>query len=278
MKDPDIEKLDPENIYHSLKTKWVGRSLVCLDKTSSTNDVARRLIQEDAMHGTLVIAEEQTSGRGRAGRSWHSPPGKGLYCTLIFDLHKSANIQLITIVAGIAVAKTIRELYNIPAGIKWPNDILVKDKKVAGTLTEAISSQKGQIRILLGIGVNINHDAPDFPDDLKDVATSIRQIKKETVSRLSFLQSLLTQIETFCELLVSGQERVVISTWKDLALYWGEEVVVKKENEIVKGIPVDMDKDGALIIEGTGHMTRKILVGDVLKCEKSDPKRKNSSA
>src|SRR5512147_472545 len=168
------DRLTPLELRPLLNTHDIGQVLHHFEVISSTNDHARELAEEGAGHGEVVIAESQTGGRGRRGRPWVSPPGRNAYFSVILrpDLPPSRAPEL-TLLASVALCDALRQA-NVPAAIKWPNDLLVGDRKIAGILTELASEPERVHWAVVGIGVNVNAAAEDFPAELRDVATSVR--------------------------------------------------------------------------------------------------------
>jgi len=176
----------------------IGREVIVLESAVSTNDAAREIgCHRDDPEGIVVIADEQTGGRGRFGRTWISPPGVNLYCSVILkpDI-VSGNVQVVTLAAAVAVASAIRQETGINAEIKWPNDILVNNRKVCGILAETRSGGSSPALLIVGIGVNVNMHRDAFDDDFKGLATSLKIEKKHSVNRGSLFQRDIVQTGT----------------------------------------------------------------------------------
>ena len=187
---PDI--LNEYEIASRMQTKWAGRKVVFLEETDSTNVRARILAEEGLEHGTLIVADIQNGGKGRRGRSWHSSKGTSIAMSLILkpDLEAS-KASMLTLVQAMAVAKAIEEICGLEAQIKWPNDILVNEKKVCGILTEMNLEMMEVSSIVIGTGINVNQE--QFPEEIEGIATSLKIEKKRSQSRADL-------IERVCEL------------------------------------------------------------------------------
>ena len=192
-----ISDLRPEAITTVLDRigLGLGRPYFYLPTVSSTNDLARDLARRGEPEGTLVVAEAQTAGRGRLGRSWHSPPGTGLWCSLVLRPGVTgAALASLPIVAGLAAVRAVLSLGGLPLGIKWPNDIVVGDRKVGGLLAEAGQSDDGRGFVVLGFGLNVAQEAQDFPPELRETAISLAMAGRP-VARSSALVGWLTALE-----------------------------------------------------------------------------------
>ncbi len=186
-------------IASRLQTKWAGRRLVFFESTGSTNPDAKRFAEEGAPHGTTVVADRQTAGRGRRGRSWESPAGRSIYFTsIVRPAFVPDKASMITLVMALSVAEAIQEVTGIPTGIKWPNDIVVNGKKVVGILTEmSMTPEMNEIQFLVaGVGVNVNQESlEEFPEDLRGTATSLKIESGRQFDRAALLAEILARFE-----------------------------------------------------------------------------------
>jgi len=224
---------------------------------SSTMDAARELAKRGAREGTIVIAEAQTRGRGRLSREWLSPEG-GIYFTLILRPRISpAYAPRINLMAGIAVAVTIKELYGLKAELKWPNDVLIEGKKVCGILAEMDAETDVLNFVNVGIGINVNTSIPRF----EKTATSLKDALGREISRKEFLSALVVEIERWLPLLMKAD---LLEEWRRLSATLGEEVRVMSLGEEVIGQAIDIDATGALILKGKDGSLRTVLVGDCI--------------
>jgi len=193
---PDI--LSSAEVCPGLASEVFGRNeYIYYQEIDSTNSRARDLAAKGYPEGTVVVADMQTSGRGRRGRSWYSPRNQGIYMSgILRPVLPLKEISRISLVTAVAVAETFQEELNLPVCIKWPNDILINNKKIAGILAEVVTDMDGIEYIVVGIGLNINNRLDDFPRDLRTLATSAQVEDKQPVSRVKVLQGLLARLET----------------------------------------------------------------------------------
>jgi BirA family biotin operon repressor/biotin-[acetyl-CoA-carboxylase] ligase len=250
-----------------------GHRIHWLTTTGSTNDVAARLAEHGAREGTTIVAEGQTAGRGRYGRSWFSPPGAGLYMSLILrppssgrlaqvQAGKADAVALLTLAAGVAVAEVVRQTTGLPAEIKWPNDILVGKRKLAGVLTEGASQGAALQFIVVGLGINLRTAA--YPVELASHVTSIEAetSRPADVARL-FAQTLAALSERYAELL-AGRFDVILSAWRRLAPSLPSSMVEwDAPDGIVRGRAEDIDERGALLVRAGGKVHR--IVGGAVR-------------
>lgn len=258
------DRLLAEEIKNGLKTQFIGKNIVFFDEVDSTNDVAKQLAAQGASAGTVVVAEAQGKGRGRLDRSFFSPAGKGIWFSVILRPHiLPQEAPKCTFLAAVAVAMAM-EHFGLRAEIKWPNDILYKGKKLTGILTE-ISAEIDRISyIVIGTGINVNIKAKEFPKELRDKATSLSIMKGEDVQRISFFQAVLEALDKLCCLLEDDGFSPIITRWRKYAVTLGQDVRVLGigGKESFDGRAVDIDEEGALLVETTGGV-RRVLAGDV---------------
>jgi BirA family biotin operon repressor/biotin-[acetyl-CoA-carboxylase] ligase len=260
---PDL--LLPEEITPGLRTEVFGRRIVFYHEISSTQDAAKELGRQGAAEGTVVICETQTSGRGRQGRTWSSAPGQGIQLSVILRprLNPSQTLQ-IPLVAGVAAALAIGKSTSLDPKIKWPNDIIVNGKKVGGILTEMSAETDRVDYVVLGIGLNVNTPQALFPKEIREMATSLAEEAGGPVSRVGLLQTFLEEFEgLYGEFAISGFE-AIREEWKGLSNTIGAWVELRDMNGIkMEGKAIDMDKDGALVVQKKDKTIERILAGDV---------------
>lgn len=246
-----------------LSTKDIGITLHHFERVDSTSSVAFKLAQDGAVHGEVVVAEEQTDGKGRRGRAWVSPPGKNLYCSIILkpDLPPSRASEL-TLVAAVALAETLRDA-GVKAEIKWPNDVQVGGKKIAGILTELSADTEKVHFVIVGIGVNLNCEAEDLSPELRETATSLKVARGQRVLRALFTAALWTRLEAWLDRHVSEGFGPVREAWRTLSSTLGQEVLVKSEAKELRGTAEDIDENGALLIRKSDGSLERVLAGDV---------------
>ncbi len=194
-----VDVYSESEIASRLQTKWAGRRLVFFESTGSTNPDAKRFAEEGAPHGTTVVADRQTAGRGRRGRSWESPAGRSIYFTsIVRPAFVPDKASMITLVMALSVAEAIQEVTGLPTGIKWPNDIVVNGKKVVGILTEmSMTPEMNEIQFLVaGVGVNVNQESlEEFPEELRGTATSLKIESGRQFDRAALLAEILARFE-----------------------------------------------------------------------------------
>ncbi|MEW6431015.1 MAG: biotin--[acetyl-CoA-carboxylase] ligase [Myxococcota bacterium] len=256
------DRLTALELLPLLATRELGRTVHHFESTESTNRVAFELAQDGAFHGEVVIAEAQTAGKGRRGRSWSSPPGKNLYCSVILRPEiPPARAPELTLVAAVALAETLREAGG-DAGIKWPNDVQLGGRKVAGILTELSADAERVHFVVVGLGVNLNATADDFPPELAEVATSLKLARGTEVPRALFTAALLTRLEQWFDTWAEEGFAPVRAAWKKLSTILGREVLVRGEQNELRGIAEDIDDGGALLLR-VGGTVERVLAGDV---------------
>lgn len=262
IRSPDL--LTNSELKSILKTKRIGKKIHYFPVIDSTNSKAYQLALQGASEGEFVISESQESGKGRLGRKWFSPPYLNLYISIILRPNILPNkASMITLLSAVATAEAIKNYLNISPTIKWPNDILINGKKVAGVLNE-INSEMDRIHfIILGIGVNINIDKDTFPVDLRKSATSLRIETGKIISRKEFTCKLLHEIEIWYETFLEKGGQPIIESWKKWANIKGKNVKVSSFNEIIYGKAIDIDSEGALFIESENGELKRIVAGDV---------------
>ena len=233
-----------------------------LDSVSSTNDVARDLASSGAIEGLCVIAREQTAGRGRQSRSWSSPPGEGLYLSLILRPSVTASDSgIITLAAAVAVAETLRLDFEIAADIKWPNDVLVAGRKICGILVEAAIEGDRLQYAVMGIGVNLAQRS--FPEEISNDATSVRMETGRAVEPEDFMQLLFPRLGHWY-LVATSDAACVRDRWEELSSSGRDcRVSVESSDGLVEGVTRGLTAGGALIVELATGERREIVAGDV---------------
>jgi BirA family biotin operon repressor/biotin-[acetyl-CoA-carboxylase] ligase len=264
------DRLGPLEIGPLLHTHDLGQTLHCSPELPSTNDRAKELAEAGAVHGEVVIAESQTAGRGRRGRTWASPSGRNLYMSVILrpQLPPQRAPEL-TLVASLAACDACRQA-GVEAGIKWPNDVLVDGRKVAGILTELSAEPDAVHWVVLGIGVNLNSGEDDFPDELRDVATSLAIERGQAVPRALFTAALLSTLEEWLDLHASEGFGPIREAWRARSFTLGREVRVDSDGAEVTGVAEDIDEVGALLVRTRSGLSR-VVAGDVHLVRRVDP-------
>ena len=262
VRSPDL--LTPSELRPILNTKWMGKVIHHFHTIDSTNSMAYQLALGGAGEGEVVIAESQKKGRGRLGRYWFSPPSLNLYLSVILRPKvPPQQSSLVTLMAAVATADAIQKLSCIIPLIKWPNDILVKGRKVAGLLNE-IHSETDRIHfVILGIGVNLNMDGKMFPREIRTKATSLKRETGQTISRKAFVSCLLQELERWYAIFLEEGGAPVLTAWRGRAQIKGRDVKVSSFGETLVGTAVDVDSNGALILETKDGNRKRVVAGDV---------------
>lgn len=261
---PEKSWIDPRRIKEALQTDLIGQEIHHIAEVTSTDDAAKELAAKGAEEGTVVISEKQTLGRGRLGRRWISPEGGIWFSIVLRPKVDPKDVLKLTFVAAVAVARVLREKYNLKAEIKWPNDVLIGKKKICGILTE--TSTKGDVVqfAVVGIGINANVSPDAFPESLRNSLTSIKAELGEEIEREDFLRVLLEEIEREYKLFVRKRFDLIVEEWRSLAGFLGQYVEVVSFDERIRGWAVDIDQSGALMIKLKDGTVKKVMLGDVI--------------
>lgn len=246
------------------KTKVIGRDIRVFQETTSTNDVIEKLARDGVKEGAVVFAESQTKGRGRLGRKWTSPQGKGLWFSILLrpDVRPQETTQL-TVASATALARAIRAEVGVKPEIKWPNDLLIRGKKVSGILTEMSAELDRVKHIILGIGVDVNLSASDFPPDVRKIATSLKLEGGKNISRPELAAAILRELDADYARLRAGEFASLADEWEANCSTIGHEVAIRVGDREVRGRAESLDDDGALLVRTVhGHLER-IIGGDV---------------
>lgn len=251
-----------------------GRNIINMDTVDSTNSVAMYLADKGAQHGTVVLSESQTKGKGRLGRHWESPGGMNIYMSLILrPTIKTEDATLLTVIAAVGCARAIIEAADINVGIKWPNDLMSGDKKLGGILTE-IKSVSGDILFsVTGIGINVNTELEGLPSGVRPIATSvcseaIKSGKGEAVSNIrllrdSLISGALNEMGQWYSVTVTEGRKPLLDEWRRLTSTLGKALKVKIGEEVVTGVAEDIDEYGMLLLRLQSGGLKRISSGDV---------------
>jgi len=252
----------PHKLKDALNTSYIGKEIHYFREVDSTNEVAKRLAQEGAQEGVVVIAERQKKGRGRGGKPWISPIGGAWMSIILRPDTLPINAPQLTFTAGVAAAKTIKEEYALEVGIKWPNDILIENKKVCGILTEIITEKDSIDYIIAGIGIDANVDLDQLPPELREHTTSLKSELDMEISRMMLVRKFLENFEAMYNEFNQGNFQKILKKWRKYSKTIGSNVEINKGTEIVKGEAVGVNREGALILELKDGSLRKIISGE----------------
>ena len=257
------DKLSPLELSPLLSTHHLGQCIHFHESLPSTNELAFRLATDGAEHGEVVITEQQTAGKGRRGRVWVSPPGLNLSFSAILrpELPPQRAPEL-TLVAAVALCEVLREA-DADARIKWPNDVQIDGRKVAGILTELSAEPERVHFVVLGVGVNLNARPEHFPPELAQTATSLAAALGRTVNRALFTTALWSRLEEWLDLHHEVGFEPVRQRWVELSGTLGQQVRVRTERSELRGVAEDIDTDGALLVRTEDGRLERVLAGDV---------------
>ncbi len=260
-KKPDL--LLPREIKRHLNTLRLGKSIEYLARVDSTNRRAKEMGLQGALEGTLVVAEEQTRGRGRLDRQWFSPRGGIWFSILLRPDLSPQQAPLLTLLTSLAGVKGIKNATGYSLYIKWPNDLFWQGKKAAGILTE-INAEMDRINfVVVGVGINANIRHDHFPEDISSEAISLMEEEGESVSRPKLLATFLNEMEKMYDQAQLEGFKELIGEWKKYSTTLGKRVEVKTPRGIIKGKAVDINEEGALMVEKEGGEVIHLLSGDV---------------
>ncbi len=258
--EPDI--LSYGEISEYLNTKELGKNYFYYESIDSTNIECKRLANRGEVHGTVVVAEEQTNGKGRIGRSWSSPIGSGIWMSILLRPNiPPIYASKLTLLGAAAVYKSLKEM-KIESYIKWPNDIVLDGKKICGILTEMNAEIERINYVIMGIGINVN--TKEFPEDIKDKATSIGNYVGQEVDRKAIIASIINNLEQLYNKFIYEEDfSEIINISREASILLGKEIRIINgtKEEIAKAI--DIDDDGELIVENEDGTIKKVLSGEV---------------
>ena len=246
------------------ENKIVGRDIRVFEETNSTNDIIEKLARDGVKEGAVVFAESQTRGRGRLGRKWLSPPRRGLWFSVLLrpDLRLQAATQL-TVAAATALVRAIREQTGLAPEIKWPNDILVHGRKVAGVLTELAAELDHVKHLTLGIGVDVNLTASEFPPELRKLATSLKIECGRHVNRIDLAAAILRELDHDYARISAGSFEDVADEWQQHCATLGRRVTIHMGPHSLQGHAEALDDDGALLLRTEHGRLERVVGGDV---------------
>jgi len=264
------DKLLPEEVLQGLKTRIFTGPVHYFETLGSTNDLAKALAAQGAPEGTVVVAEAQTSGRGRLGRTWDAPPQAGLYVSLVLrPMLPPMELPQITLTTAVAVVRAVRRVAGLAPGIKWPNDLLLNGKKLGGILTE-METESDRIRhVVVGLGLNVNN--PGFAPELAATATSLALATGKTFSRINLLQAWLEEFEALYGRFLNQGFAAILEEWKGFNVTLGKMVTVRQGPREISGQATDVAPDGALLLlTANGEMVR-VTSGEITPGSGAEP-------
>jgi len=260
------DRLLPDEVLRGLKTRVVGREIITYDSTASTMDAAWRLAESGAREGTTVFAEYQAAGRGRAGRMWTCPKAKGILMSVILrPTVPVTQTSALTIVGAVATAETVRRMGDMPAMIKWPNDVVVQGRKLAGILVESRKLRTGPC-FVLGVGLNVNVELDMLPDSLRATTTSLLIEAGRPMDRVEVANTLLGTLDWWYRILLRKGPEEITEEWKRCSSTLGQRITIERNGKeftgtvvdlsTVEGIVLRLDRGGTHVFRGE-HVTVK---------------------
>ncbi|WFR60476.1 biotin--[acetyl-CoA-carboxylase] ligase [Paenibacillus amylolyticus] len=258
------DSIDATALQLALDTTVFGRKAILLPSTLSTQGDVLKLAEEGQSEGAVVIAEEQTGGRGRFGRKWFSPPGKGIWMSVLLrpDLPLQHTPQL-TLLTGVAVCRAVRACTGVDAGIKWPNDLLIDGRKVCGILLESTVEDHEVKYCIAGIGVDVNFDSEDYPEDLTTIATSLKMETGSPWIGPSSRLLILTELEQLYFLYQREGFGVISALWEALSISMNREIKVTNPHGVMEGKAIGLDPSGALLVEKHDGEHTLVISGEI---------------
>ena len=254
----------PQEIKNRLSTRWLGQTVHFYQQLDSTNLTAMELALGDAAEGTAVLAEEQLRGRGRGKRSWHSPAGVGIYCSIILRPRLlPAKAQVLTLMTAVAIVKAIGQETGLYPRIKWPNDILLNDNKVAGILLESKMSSQRIEHAVIGFGINVNHTSADLPAESMFKASSLRVELGDQVERGALIAAIFAEVEGLYGMLQQEEVAMILEEWRHFSATLGKPIRVWQQGKVTEGIAVDINEEGGLVVNAKDESLMVIHAGDV---------------
>lgn len=246
-------------LHGKLKTKRIGQNVRYYPIVSSTMDVAKQAVKEGAVEGTIVIADQQTGGRGRFDRTWWAPPDSSILLSIIV-YPRLEQLRHLNMAATLAVMQSIEKVTGLKPVIKWPNDVLIGDKKVSGILIESEVHEEGVNATVVGIGLNVNLE-PSSNSEIAEIATSLREALGRKVSRLEMLRSLLETFEKLYEALQHGER--IDELWRRHLDTLGKQVMVRCGDQVLHGYAESVDDEGNLLLRHPDGSLLTIVAGEV---------------
>ena len=246
------------SLIQGLTTRFVGQNILCYSSITSTNDIARQQALAKASEGMAVIADRQTTGRGRLKRVWVSPKGNIAVTIILYPTRK--NLQFLTMLASLAVMHCIEKTTGLKCQLKWPNDVLVNNKKVCGILLESQAASDSVDYAIIGIGINVNMKLSDYPE-LTSIATSLVDETGEEVSRPVLLRNLFLEIEKLNLRLQAGES--LLAEWRDNLITLGKNIHVRSGDNVFEGIAESVADDGSLMLRCSDGGLLRFMAGDV---------------
>ena len=261
----DTEYIKASEIAKDLNTEYIGKNLYIYKEVSSTNTIAKFLSMNGVENGTVVISEKQTKAKGRSGKSWESPLG-GVWLSIILNPNVDhSKIPLITLATGVAVAKTLENIGVENPEIKWPNDIMINGKKVCGILTEAVAKFNTIESVIIGVGIDANLDVEQFPEDLQEGTTTLKEVLGREGNENSLIKTFLEEFEKISEQFIHEGYEDILKEWRKRSYSIGKIVEVREPfNTYYDAYVIGIGKEGALVVEKSDGTLEKVISGECI--------------
>lgn len=259
------DRVDPARISNYLATNRLGQSIHYFEDCTSTQTIGHELARNEAVDGTVIIAESQSKGKGRMARHWESTKGKGIWMTVIIRPNVLPHqAPQFTLVVAVAVVNAIKSLYkHIHPEIKWPNDILINGKKCTGILTEMIAEIDQVQALLIGIGINVNQQSSDFPEELQNIATSLSIEENESLDRAILIATILNYLEKYTDLYVQHGFSPIKILWEEASGTIGKRIRATTLREVIEGLAIGITEDGILEIQLDNGEIKRVYSADI---------------
>lgn len=260
------DKVDPARITSLLSTERFGQSIQYMEECTSTQTIAHELARQGADDGTIVISELQTAGKGRMARPWESTQGKGIWMTVIIkpDVlpHQAPQFTLVT---AVAIVNAMKSLYtNFTPYIKWPNDILINGRKCTGILTEMMAEMDRVQALLIGIGINVNQQLHDFPEELQSIATSVSIEEQQPIDRAQLVAAILNNLERYSDQYVQEGFAPIKALWEEASGTIGKQIKATTLREVIEGKAIGITDAGVLEIELANGEIKSVYSADIV--------------
>ncbi|MCX8031588.1 MAG: biotin--[acetyl-CoA-carboxylase] ligase [Thermodesulfovibrionales bacterium] len=263
LRSPDLSMDEIKEAFSNYNLSTIANFLY-YETLPSTNNTATELALKGYPEWTIIVADRQTHGRGRMGRSWFSPPGKNIYMSIILKpSFPPREMTILTIMSAVACCKALRKIYTAEVFIKWPNDLLVNEKKLGGILTEIKADSDKISYAILGIGINVNLDQEELSEDIEDTATSLKILTGKQYKRTSIIIEILRELYEHYEILLKKGKQNLLAQWKQLNCTLGKRVKVYMGKEIYEGLAETIDDEGLLIVKLQDSSLIKVSFGDI---------------
>lgn len=261
----EAEHIKKDRIKDGLNTKFIGRDIFVFKEVMSTNTVAKFFAENGSRDGTVIISEKQTNAKGRTGKAWESPLG-GVWLSIVLNPYvDQTKLPIITLATGLAVEKTFERLGITNAEIKWPNDILINDKKVCGVLIESIAKFNSIEHVIVGVGIDVNLDIESLPEELQDGTTSLNVETGEEIDENLVIRTFLEEFEKVCNTFIKEDYESILKEWRKHAYTIGKNVEIREPfGKTYEGYVVGIDKQGVLVIEKPDGELKKVISGECI--------------